>query len=60
MVAVMIPTLSDIELCESGAETPEQIAAWQRLIDSGVVWQLQGYFGRTAAALIASGDCTRA
>lgn len=54
-----IPTLTDVELCESGCTTPEQIAAWQRLIDSGVVWQLQGYFGRTAAALIENGECTR-
>ena len=59
MAAVLIPSLSDIELCESGAETPEQIEAWQRLINSGVVWQLQGFFGRTAAALIESGECSR-
>jgi hypothetical protein len=35
------------------------IAAYQSLIDSGVVWQLQGFYGRTAAALIESGDCQR-
>lgn len=36
-----------------------QIEAWQRLIDTGVVWQLQGSFGRQAAALIEAGICTR-
>lgn len=33
------------------------LAAWQYLIDTGTCWQLQGWFGRTAAALIKSGDC---
>jgi hypothetical protein len=31
------------------------IAAWQYLVDSGLVWQLQGWFGRTAAQLIEDG-----
>ncbi len=35
------------------------IAAWQLLIDTGVVWQLQGCFGRQAAAMIEEGVCTR-
>ncbi len=41
------------------AETDEQYwEAWQRLIDTGVCWQLQGRFGRTARDLILSGQCT--
>ena len=45
-----------------GVEEPkneeEYIQAWQHLIDTGVVWNLQGWFGRTATALIAEGICT--
>ena len=37
----------------------EVLEAWQHLIDTGVVWQLNGWFGRTAAALIEAGACTR-
>ena len=33
------------------------IDAWQHLIDSAVVWQLQGSYGRTAQALIENGIC---
>lgn len=39
-------------------ETEDQaIEAWQQLIDTGLAWQLQGSFGRTAQALIDSGIC---
>ena len=41
------------------AESEEQIIeAWQYLIDSGVVWKLQGWFGRTANQLIEEGYCS--
>lgn len=33
----------------------EAIEAWQYLIDTGLCWQLQGYFGRHAMALIRDG-----
>ena len=40
------------------AESEEQFyAAWQYLIDTGLCWQLQGWFGRTASALIEEGIC---
>lgn len=42
-----------------GVEKPESeeqyLAAWQHLVDTGIVWSLQGFFGRTAAAMIESG-----
>lgn len=38
-------------------ETEEQVTeAWQHLVDTGLAWRLQGWFGRTAAALIERGD----
>tara|TARA_R110001583_G_scaffold21444_5_gene81454 strand:+ start:3552 stop:3815 length:264 start_codon:yes stop_codon:yes gene_type:complete len=31
------------------------IEAWQHLVDTGVVWSLQGWFGRNAKRLIDNG-----
>lgn len=40
------------------AESEEQqIEAWQHLIDTGLAWSLQGFFGRTASQLINDGIC---
>ena len=40
------------------ADSEEQvIEAWQHLIDTGLAWTLQGWFGRTAQALIEQGVC---
>ena len=39
-----------------GAESEEQvIEAWQHLVDTGLAWSLQGWFGRTATQLIEQG-----
>lgn len=35
----------------------EYIAAVQHLIDTGMAWKLQGFFGRTAQTYIESGQC---
>jgi hypothetical protein len=35
----------------------EEIKAWQHLIDSGLCWQLQGWFGRMAIRLVQNGYC---
>lgn len=41
------------------AETEDQVVeAWQHLIDTGMVWTLQGWFGRRAQTLIEAGICT--
>lgn len=37
-----------------------QIKAWQHLVNTGLAWQLQGFFGRTARALIDDGIITEA
>lgn len=43
------------------APSAEHLAyAWQYLIDTGLCWRLQGWFGRTAADLIANGVCVPA
>jgi len=31
------------------------IEAWQHLVDTGLAWQLQGFFGRQARAMIDAG-----
>lgn len=41
------------------ASEKEQLAAWQYLINTGIVWKLQGWYGRAATALIEAGLCTR-
>ena len=40
------------EECDSHEQYLE---AWQMLVDTGLAWTLQGYFGRTAAAMIEQG-----
>ena len=35
----------------------EYLAAWQHLIDTGLCWKLQGWFGRTAKSMIDAGYC---
>jgi hypothetical protein len=41
------------------AETEDQVVeAWQTLIDTGMAWTLQGWFGRRAQTLIDEGTCT--
>lgn len=50
-------------MCAEGAcgyETEDYdrwVSAFQYLIDTGLAWSLQGWFGRTARGLIESGEC---
>ena len=39
------------------ASYAERVEAWQLLIDTGMAWQLQGWFGRQANNLIEKGIC---
>lgn len=46
-------------ICEGvyPATEEEQHEAWQHLIDTGLCWVLQGWFGRRARDLIETGVC---
>jgi hypothetical protein len=49
-----------VGICEGyiRADTAEEeIKAWQFLIDTGMVWKLQGWFARQAESLIEIGIC---
>lgn len=49
----------DIIRYESGELSEEEtLTMFQALIDTGLAWCLQGHYGRTAQALIESGECT--
>ena len=46
---------------ENGELNTEEVAAFfQPMIDSGLVWTLQGFYGRTARDLIEAGLCAPA
>jgi len=45
---------------ESGGMSEDEfVSFFQELIDSGLCWQLQGHYGRTAAALLEEGLCNK-
>ena len=57
-----IDTYRAIGLAEGWIETEDMneiIQAWQHLHDTGVAYQLQGWFGRTAEALLERGVIRR-
>lgn len=45
---------------ENGSlDDAQVIEGFQQLINSGLAWRLQGFYGRTASMLIDAGYCTR-
>ncbi len=48
-----------IEIIEGDCESASYAQAFQYLIDTGHVWTLQGWYGRTAIGLINLGICKR-
>jgi hypothetical protein len=58
----MLDTIAAIDIIEGieDASFEEQISAWQQLVNTGLVWQLQGWYGRTAKQLIEQGLITPA
>lgn len=49
--------LTAVLVCEGVKEATYDfyLQCWQHLVDTGLAWQLQGWFGRTAEALIDAG-----
>ena len=64
-LALTPEVLQVLLLCEGETEpnpalSPEEqerevLQAWQLLVDTGIVWTLQGWFGRRAYALLEAG-----
>ena len=57
----MMNNYDAVMIAEGVIEVDEdkQIEAWQHLLDTGLVWSLQGWFGRTAMDLIEQGIIER-
>jgi hypothetical protein len=53
------PSIGELIAFEDGSLSQDDtVSLFQRLIDCGLAWKLQGCYGRTAKALIDQGLCT--
>jgi hypothetical protein len=57
----MMTTFDAVMIVEGSQEADEEefIDACQLLINTGLAWQLQGFFGRTCQDMINQGYCTK-
>ena len=56
----MIPDINKIIEYEDGSMTQEDtIEFFQEMINSGIVWKLQGHYDRMAKQLIEGGYCAQ-
>lgn len=55
------PDVLSFTMAYEGGELDDDeiVKGFQSLIDTGLAWQLQGHYGRTAMALIQQGLCHR-
>jgi len=59
MKAARMDIVEDVIRFEDGEMSDEEVVIFfQKLIDTGLAWQLQGTYGRMAARLIEAGLCT--
>ena len=49
-----------VEGIEEASSEEQLLEAWQYLIDTGLAWKLQGWYGRQAKSLIEAGYCREA
>jgi hypothetical protein len=50
----IITAVDIIEGVES-SNIDQQLESWQKMVDTGLVWKLQGWYARTADQLIKAG-----
>jgi hypothetical protein len=58
----MMTDYEAVGICEGMTEPENEeqyIEAWQHLINTGLAWTLQGWFGRRAVEMIEAGYCTK-
>ena len=58
-IEIAMSVMEAIEIIEADffEDDTVMVQAYQTLIDTGVIWKLQGCYGRTAATLIENGIC---